>query len=171
MRRMQSKNSNSSSDPVVSDSNNSDSIDSGGQQTNSISSSGDSSSSDSPDLSSKEFSVNNPSIPTVSVPPPTPIYTHDLPSTASTSSSSSSGGGGSDAFGVLGDVIGIGSKILPFFIAQGGPVGLAQGGVPQGHDKAMDMAMGYLTGALHQQKYGGTPDTLGQAAQEVQGRM
>lgn len=99
----------------------------------------------------------------------------------------SSGGGG--IFGALGKVVG---AALPLLLSDGGFVkGYADGGLntqdgnygPQGmleppagpqqdsqqntsqmHSAAA--AMGYLVGAYHQQKYGGTPDTLVKATNE-----
>ena len=42
---------------------------------------------------------------------------------------------------------------------------------PPNQDYMNALAMGYLTGALHQEKYGGTPDTLSKAAQEIKDHL
>jgi len=53
-------------------------------------------------------------------------------------------------------------------LKQKGLNGFAQGGsVNKDPKHAADMTIGYLVGAHHQQNYGGTPDTLQKAAQEI----
>lgn len=82
--------------------------------------------------------------------------------------------GASEAGSILGDIGKVAGAVLPF-LAQGGFVGdktngYADGGqvAPQGNDVLQRiLGLGYVIGALHQRDYGGTPDTLQQAAQEV----
>lgn len=179
----------------------------------------------SPDLSSSEFSVNSPSIPSVPVPSANPMNTSELASSnqalatrqGDAQIASRSGGGGSSGgstdntgrmiggalgsvagsfFGPIGTAVGgtLGSVFGGLF-AQGGPVGYATGGqveedVPYIEPPAapnpqpqspvateqktggMDpLTIGYLTGALHQAKYGGTPETLSKAAEEIKAHL
>lgn len=140
----------------------------------------------SPDVSSGQFSVNNPSQGTSSLPSSNPITQNansistDIlanatragdaaQANATQSSASSKSSGGGDIFS---EILGIGSKVLPFFLNQGGAVGLAQGGMPeQNMNPQAAMSLGYLVGALHQRDYNGTPDTLAHAADQVKQRL
>lgn len=80
----------------------------------------------------------------------------------------SAGKGGSS--GGMGGIFGAVGSILGDLFAQGGPVGMATGGeVANPNEDAM--ALGYLVGALHQRDYGGTPDTLQQAAGDIKNHM
>lgn len=125
----------------------------------------------SPNLSSTEFNTDKGGIPNVAVPQPAPIVQHNMPQPPQ-QVNTGSGSGDSSPFGAIGAIGGAISNSIGPIGDLLGFIGLAQGGTAaQGHDKAIDMALGYLTGALHQQKYGGTPDTLQQAAQEVRGRL
>lgn len=139
----------------------------------------------SPDLSSGQFGVNNPSTPSSPMPQSNPITQNansistDMLTQATrqgdqavSQAAASSGGGGGGGGDIFGQILGIGSKILPF-LAQGGPVGLAQGGMPdtQGMDPTAAMSLGYLVGALHQRDYNGSPDTLTKAAEQVKQRL
>ena len=98
---------------------------------------------------------------------------------------SSGGGGGGGIFGAIGGILGglfAGGGMVG--MARGGPIlhnanrrqlpgdkanGFADGGavcmqLPQDQDKNDALATGYLIGALHQGKLGGTPETLQKAA-------
>jgi hypothetical protein len=164
----------------------------------------------SPDLSSKEFSVDNPSLSSTPVPEASGTNFDRVagdplqkPQQVINNNNNSSGGG-FNPLGLLGPI----GSILGGLFASGGPVGTYPndgftGNRPLAGDKAQSfagggeaekslpvdktlsptdqksyieppnqdymnaLAMGYLTGALHQEKYGGTPDTLSKAAQEI----
>jgi hypothetical protein len=162
-----------------------------------------------PDLSSKEFSVDSPSIAATPVPEasgtnfdrvagdPLQLQQKQQPQQQKQDS------GGFNPMGLLGPI----GSIIGGLFAAGGPVStypddgftgsrplpgdkaqsFADGGQPSNEVISRDdpkfdpksyieppnkdyfnaLALGYLTGALHQEKYGGTPDTLKDAAAEI----
>jgi hypothetical protein len=138
------------------------------------------------------FGTNNPGTTTTPMPSVTPIqYPYQFNSNqqlgqgGGNSSSSSSGGNPAGYIGAAESAVGAASSagggagiigLLGALFADGGLVGDGKNGFAQGgptgqtssdpHVKAAGVK-GYLIGALHQQKYGGTADTLGKAAQEV----
>lgn len=82
--------------------------------------------------------------------------------------------GGGCAGGIFGGIAkGIGAIFS--FLSEGGPVGMATGGQVSPEKPNVDPRVaaveGYLTGALHQRDYGGTPDTLAAAAQQVRDHL
>lgn len=137
----------------------------------------------------------NPSGPSVlPTPGSTPIAQQETPQlkqSAAAPASKDSGGGG--ILGGIGGLIGKGlGAIFGGLFNEGGFVGnkgYADGGLnnqgsygsdqtieppaasPQPQENPLEhaLAMGYLIGALHQSKYGGTPETLGHAAEEFKG--
>jgi hypothetical protein len=162
-----------------------------------------------PDLSSKEFSVDSPSLAATPVPEasgtnfdrvagdPLQLQQKQQPQQQKQDS------GGFNPMGLLGPI----GSIIGGLFAAGGPVGtypndgftgnrplagdkaqsFADGGQPSNEVISRDdpkfdpksyieppnkdyfnaLALGYLTGALHQEKYGGTPNTLQDAAAEI----
>jgi hypothetical protein len=82
----------------------------------------------------------------------------------------SAGSGGCGAGSILGGIgslaKGIGS--IFGFLAEGGAVG-AQ--IPTPKDPRIALVEGYLTGALHQRDFGGSPNTLAQAASQVRDHL
>lgn len=124
----------------------------------------------------------------VAVPQSSPIVQPPAVKTLGTNSnaSNSSNSDVADAGNIIGGI----GKVLGaalLFLSKGGPVGYAEGGYnnannpdgtvgdgnlePPSMDPKQALAMGYLVGALHQRDFGGTPDTLEQAAHMIHQKM
>ncbi len=143
----------------------------------------------------------NPTGPSVSpVPGPMPIPQQEAPTINNMQSSSKKSGGGilgaigsvvGSIFGgpIGGAVGGAAGSALGGLFNQGGPVyGYAEGGMGLNPDGTYGSAqtlepgpanpqmnnaigLGYLIGALHQQDFAGTPETLQQAAEQIKQMM
>lgn len=137
---------------------------------------------------------NGVKIPQTAIPGANPLDTQAMSSmkgsqmeaqaaTEAAKSSKSSGGG---IGGILGSVGGIVGKIFGGLFNQGGYVGMADGGMTYGDQQFIEppagppqtdpnapgnmdqiYGLGYAVGALHQRDFGGTPETLEQAAQAI----
>lgn len=129
-----------------------------------------------------EFGTNGGSTPTTPIPATTPIQypgqflnNKDLGSSVGNAvgqaiqSNSSGSGGGIGIGSFLGPI----ASIIGGLFADGGFVGDGKNGFAAGGQVGSDahkkvaLATGYLTGALHQQKYGGDPSKLADAAAEI----
>lgn len=140
-----------------------------------------------PDVSSGQFSVNNPQIGTAPLPQSNPIFQNANSVSTDILANATKGMGGSqqqaqdNTGSQIGKSVGaIGGTIIGGPV--GGAIGSALGGifgdlfagggmVSEGNSNQDALTLGYLVGALHQRDFNGSPDSLSQAADMIKQKM